>query len=326
MSAILPDGRTINTTDTHITIKVDTHEPCMRIDQFIAQQLPAYSRSFFKKLIDQNSIFLNNNVVKKSGTMIKPHDTISIRVPSMPTLDEQTIKDLAPDVTIVYEHAHFFIIYKPAGLTVHKPHTHSTEITLVDWLLAHHQELASVGPLDRPGIVHRLDKNTSGLLVIARTNYAHSIFSSLFKSHALTKTYLALVQGHPPRQGMIDLAIGRHPTVKTKMIALSLDDQRARSINKLRNALTHYEVQQYFDTYSLVRINLVTGRTHQIRAHFAAIGHPVVGDSTYGQASPLIPRQALHAAEISFTFDGVPFSFSQPLPSDIQKLIDTATQ
>lgn len=309
-------------TDTTITIHVMVDSPIMRIDQFISQQFPHYSRSFFKRLIEADCIKLNNAAIKKAGLLVKPGDIISLTLPSQPLLNEQTIHQYSPAVSIIYQHEHFLIVYKPAGLTVHKPHAHSTEITLVDWLLAHHQEIAHVGSIDRPGIVHRLDKNTSGLLVISRTNYAHAIFTNLFKEHALTKTYIALVKGHPDKTGTIDLAIGRHPTVKTKMIALAPHDPRIRSINKLRHAITHYRVTHYFETYSFVSINLVTGRTHQIRAHFAAIGHPLIGDSTYGEASSLINRQALHAHKISFVFDNIPFSFECPVPQDLLALIN----
>lgn len=308
--------------DTTITICVSSDQPIGRIDQFISQQFPLYSRSFFKRLIDKNCISVNTILVKKSGTIIKPHDIITIRLPVSPTIDEQTIKQYNPDITIIYKHEHFLIVYKPANLTVHKPHAHSTEITLVDWLLIHHQEIAHVGSIDRPGIVHRLDKNTSGMLIISRTNHAHGIFTALFKEHAITKIYLALVKGHPNKTGTIDLAIGRHPLVKTKMIAINPTDPRAHSINKLRTACTHYEVISYFENYSLVKVTLITGRTHQIRAHFAAIGHPLIGDNIYGETSDLINRQALHAHVLSFVFDGTPFVFTSPLPADMHAIID----
>ncbi|MCX5925668.1 MAG: RluA family pseudouridine synthase [Candidatus Dependentiae bacterium] len=309
-------------TGTTMTICVAPDEPIGRIDQFISQQFPLYSRSFFKRLIDKNCIFINTILVKKSGALIKPHDTITLLLPASPSIDEHAIMQHNPDITMIYKHEHFLIVYKPAGLTVHKPHAQSTEITLVEWLLVHHQEIAHVGSIDRPGIVHRLDKNTSGMLIISRTNHAHAIFTALFKEHAITKIYLALVKGHPDKTGTIDLAIGRHPVVKTKMIAINPTDPRAHSINKLRSACTHYEVISYFETYSLVKVTLITGRTHQIRAHFSAIGHPLIGDSVYGEASHLINRQALHAHVLSFVFDGTPFIFTSPLPADMQAIID----
>lgn len=307
--------------DTTITIRVAPHEPIMRIDQFIAIQFPLYSRSFFKRLIDKNCILLNTLPVKKAGTAVKPGDTISISIPSHPLINESTIKKHSPTLTVIYTHEHFLIIYKPAGLTVHKPHTHSTEITLVDWLLINYKEIAHVGSIDRPGIVHRLDKNTSGLLIVSRTNYGHTVFTKLFKEHGLKKIYKAMVKGHPPKEGIIDFSIGRHPTIKTKMIAVAPNSIMANSIPTLRNAYTSYKVERYFDTYSLVEVTLITGRTHQIRAHFTAIGHPLLGDSTYGEASALINRQALHAYSLSFIFEGVPFTFTHPIPQDMHVLI-----
>lgn len=315
-----PNKQLIPQDDT-ITIHVGQNEPIMRIDQFISIQFPLYSRSFFKRLIEKNYLLLNNIPVKKAGTLIKPHDTITLTIPPHPILNESNLQEYCPAIKVIHTHEHFLIIYKPAGLTVHKPHAHSTEITLVDWLLFHHKEIAHVGSIDRPGIVHRLDKNTSGLLIVSRTNYAHTLFTALFKEHGLKKIYKALVKGHPQKTGTIRLSIGRHPNLKTKMIALDPQSLAAHSIAKLRDAITHYEVKQYFDTYSLVEITLVTGRTHQIRAHFAAIGHSLIGDSTYGKPSKLIARQALHAYSLSFVFDGTPFSFSHPIPDDINTLI-----
>jgi len=312
-----------------LSVPENTHN--LRIDQFIASQFAEYSRSFFKKLITKKSILLNGIPIKKAGVIVKSGDIVSILVPSKPNkkLQKQELLESyesknseLKNVTILYAHEHFLVIHKPASLTVHKPHAHSDEITLCDWILAHHEEIAHIGLIDRPGIVHRIDKNTSGLLIIARTNYAHTVFSKLFKDRMIHKTYLAFVKGHPDKQGTIKLAIGRDPVTKTKMIALETSDYRSTRIPKMRDAITHYQVKEYFDTYSLLEIQLITGRTHQIRAHFSAIGHPLVGDTVYGgPESPHIERQALHAHSISFIFDEQEFSFSCPIPADMQSLI-----
>ncbi len=300
-----------------ITILVS---PDPDIKELLKKKLLAGSESKNKK------IEINKSKQNKSGESASEASTLNNN-----KLESDELADNEPEsshpifhVSILYTHEHFLIIHKPSGLTVHKPHAHSNEITVVDWILARYEEIAHIGLIDRPGIVHRIDKNTSGLLIIARTNYGHAAFSKLFKDRMIHKIYLAFVKGHPDRSGTIELAIGRDPVTKTKMIALEANDLRSYRMPKMRDALTHYQVKHYSDIYSLLEIKLITGRTHQIRAHFAAIGHPLVGDTVYGgPESPYIKRQALHAHSISFVFDGQKFSFSCPIPADMQSLIKT---
>jgi 23S rRNA pseudouridine1911/1915/1917 synthase len=300
------------------TFHIDQTIAGQRIDKFMAQQFPRYSRSFFQRLIEQQFITLNEKPVEKTGVILKAGDLVSVQFP--PTRgDTPIIISYNPGIEIVFAHEQFFIVYKPASILVHPaPTTSTTEVTLVDWLLSQYNELRSVGSVDRPGIVHRLDKDTSGILIIPRTNYAHTIFGNLFKNRQIEKTYYAVVQGHPPKQGTIDLPIGRDPVTKTKMKAFTTAVE-----NVTRPAVTHYKVMEYFKDSALVEVKPVTGRTHQIRVHLAAIGHPIIGDATYGKKSKLIERHALHAYRIAFIFDNIPYAFSHEVPEDFKKLIES---
>ncbi len=261
--------------------------------------------------------------------MVKQSDTIQIALPHAEKRPIFTPVSTDLGIEIIFTHEHFFIINKPAHLLVHQTEVPTSDPTVVDWLLSNHHELIDIGSIERPGIVHRLDKETSGLLVIARTNYAHKIFGDMFKKRTISKSYLAIVQGHPPASGSIDLSIGRHPTLRKKMTTF-IPDANALSTTKaittrnqtsIRNALTHYNVKKYFADCSLVEVHPVTGRTHQIRVHFEAIGHPLVGDYLYGTPSKIINRHALHAASLSFTFQDTPFHFVKDIPDDFKRLI-----
>jgi 23S rRNA pseudouridine1911/1915/1917 synthase len=304
------------------SITVDKDAAAVRLDQFITRQFPTYSRTFFKRLIDESCVTINGTLVCRPGVTLKLNDQVAIRFPEARQVTAVTLQEVASQVRVVHEHPHFLILHKPAGLVVHAPSTRSTITTLVDWLINHYNEVARVGCIDRPGIVHRLDKDTSGLIIIPRTNYAHALFTTMFKDRTIQKTYHAVVAGHPPKKGTINFAIGRDAFSKTKMVAADLDNPfGGRASGTLRAATTHYEVITYFDTYSLVRVKPVTGRTHQIRVHFQALGHSLLGDPTYGESSPLIARHALHAHQLDFTFDGQSFSFVDEYPIDFAKLV-----
>jgi 23S rRNA pseudouridine1911/1915/1917 synthase len=291
-----------------------------RLDKYLARHFPLYSRSFFAHIISKELVQINGKQINKAGALVKPHDVITVTFPQgqpTPSVD-YTHYDFG--VNVIYMHNHFLVINKPAGLMVHKP-THPThQPTLVDWIVQSHKEIACVGSVDRPGIIHRLDKDTSGLLLIARTQYAHTAFGQMFKDRSIQKTYRAIVHGHPPVTGTIDMPLGRHPVKRITMTTFT-HEQQALKPRAIRNALTHYKVLQYFDNYSLVELKPVTGRTHQLRVHMAAIGHPLVGDAVYGSPSHLIKRHALHAYSMSFTFDGSPHSFTQEVPADFQELL-----
>ena len=212
----------------------------------------------------------------------------------------------------MHEDPDFYIIEKPAGLMVHRPSTSSVELTLIDWLVHQVPEIINIGHPERPGIVHRLDKNTTGLLIVPRTSRAHMLFSDLFKNRDIKKTYLAVVRGHPEKEGTIELPIGRDPITRNKMTVNGIE---------AREAVTRYKVLTYFENAALVEIYPVTGRTHQIRVHFKAIGHPLLGDQLYGTRSPLIKRHALHATQLTFDFKGKPYTFTSTPPQDFELLL-----
>ncbi len=299
------------------TIIVPEENIHQRIDVFLGNYFAFYSRSFFQQLLTQELIKVNDSVATKPSTVLKPGDEISIQFP--PALQYYASKELPEDLNIqvVFTHPHFLIINKPANLVVHAPFIGAKDISLVDWLLKHFNEIRQVGTEDRPGIVHRLDKNTSGLIIVPRNNYAHNLFSTMFKDRTIQKTYHALVQGHTSTEGTIDFPISRDPFLPTKMTHTKPDG---------RASVTHFKVLHYFDDATLLELKPTTGRTHQLRVHCAAMGHPIIGDIVYGKKSKLIDRQALHAHSLAFEFEGEPFSFCVEPPEDFQRALKALPQ
>ena len=313
-------GSTAIAPNTELSFTVDAIQSGLRLDQFITQMIPHYSRSFFQQLIESQRVRINTIIITKPSTHLKVDDRVSVHFPPAATLPEPQVIDSKVQVSVILEHEHFLVLAKPAHLMVHKPAHESSEVTLVDWLLLHFKQLREVGTVDRPGIVHRLDKDTSGVLIVAKTNYGLAHLSAQFRDRTISKTYLAIVHGNPPEHGTIDYPIGRHPVDRKRMMAYRPHEVRTARV-PLRNALTHYRVLTHFKDYSLVEVKPVTGRTHQIRVHMAAIGFPIVADALYGSISKLIDRHALHAASISFSFEGTPFQLSVPEPPDFAKLL-----
>ena len=286
----------------------------IRLDSFLIKSLPEYSRSYFQRLISAGLILVNGERVNKSF-LVKVDDEIEISFPK-----PEPLKGEPADVMfeIVDVQNDFLIINKPAGLTVHHTKIQGVEPTLVQGLLYRFKDFEKFDDLERPGIVHRLDKQTSGLLVVARNISAQIKLSRLFKERKVKKTYLAVVKGHPDLKGKIEFPIGRHPVERNKMSHVSYAG---------KPALTYYNVLQYYKDCSLVSVRLVTGRTHQIRVHFAAIGHGLLGDTMYGIKSKFIKRQALHSWKLSFEFEvsnnsqEKHFSYSVPVPDDFRRLL-----
>ncbi len=292
--------------------------PKERIDVFLSRET-GLSRSQIDKLIKSGRVKLNRQNAK-AGYRIKADDRIIFSVP--PAKEIAARPENIP-LDIVYEDKDIIVINKPPGMVVH-PAAGNTEGTLVNAVLHHARDLSGIGGRIRPGVVHRLDKDTSGLIVFAKNDASHLDLSKQIKNREVKKTYLALVHGEiKGDSGAIDAPIGRHPVHRKKMAVI-----RSGSL-KSREALTYYKVLERFRGYTLVELDLKTGRTHQIRVHLSHIGHPVVGDRTYskkkdGGAS----RQLLHASGLSFhhPITGKYLEFSSDMPEDMKQVLGTLVE
>jgi len=294
------------------TLELTADRSGERLDTFIARRCPELSRSHARRLIDDRLVSVDGRHGKASERVTAG---LGVRVTIPPP---ETI-DLAPEaipLTIIYQDADIIVLDKPAGLTVHPAPGHPSG-TLVNALLAACPDLRGIAGTLRPGIVHRLDKDTSGLMVVAKNDRAQRALQQQLKDREVHKTYLALVQGVPkPREGMIEAPIGRHPKNRKKMAVVAGG----------REAITKYRVREEFAAgrYSLLEIEPITGRTHQIRVHMSALGHAIIGDPTYGRRSDLIARQALHASKLAFAMPvgGRQIEFESPLPPDIREAVE----
>jgi len=291
-----------------------TGEEKIRIDLYLTQKEIYPSRSQIRNLITQGKIRVNGNPVKPSY-ILKNGDVIDL---ALPENKELKINAEAIPLDIIYEDEYLVVVNKPADMIVH-PAGKIRSGTLVNALLYHCQEsLSGIGGVIRPGIVHRLDKNTSGLMVVAKNDFAHLDLSRQIKEHQVTKKYITLVHGNiKDDSGIIDAPIGRSLKNRKKM---------AVTEGKSREAITHFKVLKRFFGYTLVEATLRTGRTHQIRVHLAFICYPIVGDQLYGHKRQglNIHRQALHSYVLGFVHPASKkyMEFSVPLPKDIQELID----
>jgi 23S rRNA pseudouridine1911/1915/1917 synthase len=280
-----------------------------RLDKYLAEQCQI-SRSYVKKLISEGQVTVNSRSAKASQKL-NMGDRIVAEI-----LPPSTIS-LAPEaitLRVIYEDNDLIVIDKPAGLVVHPAAGHHSG-TLVNAILAHCPDLGTIKGTVRPGIVHRLDRDTSGLMMVAKNDAAHASLSRQIKQRSIKKGYLALLVGHlSPDQGAIEAPIGRHPKDRKRMAVVSGG----------REARTAYKVIEYFDGYTLVEAMPETGRTHQIRVHFAAIGHPIFGDPVYGKRSPLLGRQFLHAYKLGFTLpsSGKYVEFKAELPPDLDDVLN----
>jgi 23S rRNA pseudouridine1911/1915/1917 synthase len=284
-------------------------KPGTRLDKFVSEKCPEISRTQAQKLVVEGHITVNGCAAKPS-LKLDVGDKIDIFIPPTPPspLSPETIP-----LNILYEDDDLLVVDKPAGLTVHPAPGHP-EHTLVNAILAHFPHLADISDSLRPGIVHRLDKDTSGVMLVAKNRAAQLNLINQFKSRAIVKAYLVLVKGRlTPERGIIEAAIGRHPGNRKRMAVVTGG----------REARTQYRVIKYIDDYTLLEVTPETGRTHQIRVHLAAIGYPVLGDAVYGVKSPHLSRQFLHASRLGFKLPstGEYVEFTSELPLDLAKAL-----
>jgi 23S rRNA pseudouridine1911/1915/1917 synthase len=287
---------------TSIRVLVPEDAAGLRLDRFLAGLPEVGSRATAERLLADNAVRVDGETVAKS-TRLQGGEELALELPEAPPgLEPQDV-----DLRVAYEDEHLLVVDKPAGVVVHPSAGHASG-TLVHGVLGHG---AAGGEEGRPGIVHRLDRDTSGLLVVARSEEAHRRLKRLVQRRELERSYLALVRGRPrSRAGRIEAPIGRDRRNPTRQ---SLDTDRPR------DAVTHFELVEQIGEYALLRVRLETGRTHQIRVHLAAIGLPVVGDTLYGIPDPLLGRQFLHATRLAFThpMTGERVDVESPLPPDL---------
>ena len=285
-----------------------------RLDAFLSRQGDNLSRSAAQKLIEAGAVRLNGRLPKKNDRL-NLGDTVEYTIP------EPKEVDIAPKdipLEIVYEDEDVAVINKPKGLVVHPAAGHQDD-TLVNGLLyAMGDSLSGINGELRPGIVHRIDKDTSGLLAIAKNDLAHTVLASQLKDHSMARTYEAIVCGSfREDSGTVDAPIGRHPTDRKKMCVTQRNS---------KPAVTHWEVVERFRGYTHIRCRLETGRTHQIRVHMAYIGHPILGDTVYGHKKPELGQssQCLHAGALCFRHprDGRPVLVFAPLPDYFQQVLE----
>jgi 23S rRNA pseudouridine1911/1915/1917 synthase len=327
------------------TIAVPADAAGQRLDQFVASQVEGLSRSRVQMLLDQGDVLVNGER-EKASLRLRGGETISITGEPHPEPLKATAEDIPLDV--IFEDQDLAVVNKPAGMMVHAGSGQSEDArsrgTLVNALLFRFQKLSNTGDDLRPGIVHRLDKDTSGLIVVAKNDRTHAALAEMFSSRLMKKTYLALVHGAIEKaRGTINAAVGRDPMHRTRMTARPNENARA--------AVSHYEVVRRLSTrfgkFTVVRVRIETGRTHQIRVHMASIGHPVVGDTLYGASGHLtdqvasnaatsraarrnaepeklkLGRNFLHAAELEFTHPatGKLLELKAPLPAELEAFL-----
>lgn len=303
-----------------LELHVEAEDAGVRLDQFLTSMLSGRSRSQIQRLIRDGHVIVDGRASRPSSE-VRTGSVIRVEIPPV---EPATASPQDLPLTIVYEDDTLIVIDKPAGQVVHPAAGHA-EGTLVNALLHHVTDLSGIGGERRPGIVHRLDRGTSGLMVVAKHDSSHTDLARQFRERLVDKTYLALVWGVVQAGRRIDASIGRDPVDRKKM------STRAR---RSRSAVTRVTRAEHLEGVTLVQVAIVTGRTHQIRVHLQAIGHPVVGDTVYGGVRRRLPphlkpvgalmRPFLHAASLAFRHprDGSPMRFECPLPADLEEVLE----
>ena len=299
------------------TINIQVPKNSDRLDRYLSQELSDLSRSRIQQLIEQGHVQVNDQICTSKKVNLKIGDRISLEIPAI-----EPLKLIAADIPldILYEDEELIILNKPAGLVVHPAPGHP-EGTLVNAILSHCPNLPGIGGIQRPGIVHRLDKDTTGAIVIAKTDLAYQHLQAQLQTKTARREYLGLVYGVPKTEtGSIDLPIGRNPQDRKKMGIVSIEDGG-------RAAITHWQVQERLANYTLIHFQLETGRTHQIRVHSSKIGHPIVGDPLYSSAHSIgvnLPGQALHAwkLQLQHPVSGKLLEVTAPLPRSFTTLLE----
>ncbi|MCC6456489.1 MAG: RluA family pseudouridine synthase [Caldilineaceae bacterium] len=328
------------TTSTTLIVGSEPHDEASneagadRLDRWLARHLPEHSRSVIQRWIKEGSVVVNDQPSRANQRLL-PGDRIDLNLPDLPRSTELRAEEIP--LAVLYEDQDLIVVDKPAGLVVHPAPGHAGG-TLVNAILHHVPDLAGIGGELRPGIVHRLDKDTSGVIVVAKHDAALRHLQAQFKSRKVEKQYIALVEGKiEEEQGRIVAPIGRDPRNRKRQTVILAENPGAL---KARPATTEYKVLAQFTvplrnapgrgTFTLVQAHPITGRTHQIRVHFAWLGHPLVGDPIYGlrrQRLP-VPRLFLHAARLAFALPstGERVEFSAPLPAELQQVLHDLDQ
>jgi 23S rRNA pseudouridine1911/1915/1917 synthase len=281
-----------------------------RLDVFIVRHMPDLTRSRVQRLIDDGHVTVDG-ARPRASLRLASGAAVSVDVP--PPADGHAAPEAIP-LDILYEDGDILAVNKPAGMTVHPSPGHPSS-TLVNAILAHCTDLSGIGGVLRPGIVHRLDRDTSGVILVAKHDAAHNALARQLKERSVEKVYVALVQGTPkPPEGVIDAPIARDPRNRQRMAIVPAG----------RESVTAYRVTERLRGYSLLEVRPKTGRTHQIRVHLAAIGHPIAGDRVYGKPSDIVRRQFLHAARITFAHPatGARMTIEAPLAGDLRAALD----
>ena len=310
-------------------------ESGMRLDQLLTSLDGIFSRTQAQRLMKSGNVLINGKPELAPSRKVCTGQKISLTIPP---LESTKVLPEEGELDILFEDEYLIVINKNAGVVVHQSAGHPSG-TLVNYLLHHCQDLSGIGGVLRPGIVHRLDKDTSGILVVAKTDDAHQSLSEQFKEHSVKRQYQTMVWGVPGKDhGVVNAALGRHPVRRKDMSIVENENPEKSGKEKGKYAVTHWRVLRRFEFSALLACRLETGRTHQIRVHLTSIGHPVIGDPQYGK-SPLkrLPsvsteliqtitnfrRQALHAEILGFKHpsSGEWLEFSAPIPDDFQQLL-----